>query len=443
MKQREGGSARSGAGAATDPYPSTWSGATMAPDQEDVSNLQPSADELRRALHRYASEFLLLLTPGGRLIASSEIETLGYPNDYGGRHIGEFVHPDDLPGLFEAIEDARADGAYGRTWRARVRRADGSWGVFEGTLVDAEDDPILEGTVLRVREVREDELEAVDEVEAGDRFHSLAEALPLGILSADARGWVVFCNDMAEQILGLPADELKGRGWERAIHREDRLEVVAAAGHVVTLGVNQQVTFRVESGEVPRWAHAKFVALGAERRTGWIATIEDITDRRRAESELAYQATHDALTGLPNRVLLNDRIRQACGRLRRGADTVSVVFIDLNGFKAINDTYGHRTGDAVLVEVANRLRQVVRAIDTVARFAGDEFVVVCESITSDALSSLLRRIREAIAVPMLLDGVYVSIDASIGVATTHDPSADADELIVLADQQMYREKRAR
>ncbi|MEJ5255635.1 MAG: GGDEF domain-containing protein [Acidimicrobiales bacterium] len=414
----------------------------MAPDQQDNSRPHPSADELRRALRRYATEFLLLLTTDGRLIASSEIETLGYPNDYGGRHIGEFVHPDDLPGLYDAIEEARKRGAFGRSWRARVRRADGSWGVFEGTLIDVEDDPLLDGSVLRVREVT-DELGEAGRDEIGVRFHSLAEALPLGILCADARGWVVFCNAMAEQILGLPADELKGRGWERTIHREDRLEVVAAAGNAVTLGIDQQVTFRLDREDVPRWAHARFVALGADRDAGWIATIEDITERRRAESELAHQATHDALTGLPNRVLLYDRIRQACGRLRRGSDAVSVVFIDLNGFKAVNDTHGHRTGDAVLVEVGNRLRQVVRTVDTVARFAGDEFVVVCESITDDALASLLQRIREAIAVPMLFDGANVAVDASIGVATTHDPRADVEELIMLADQQMYREKRAR
>lgn len=420
----------------------------MEPDHPETGRPAPTTEEIRRALRRYATEFLLLLTPDGRLIASSEAVTLGYPDDQGGRHIGEFVHPDDLPGLFEAIEQARVAGAYGRSWRSRVQRADGTWGVFEGTLIDAEGDPVLRGAVLRVREVYDDGLAAggrgtPEEPDGSDRFHSLAEALPLGILSADARGWVVFCNEAAEQILGLPASELRGRGWERAIDREDRLEVVAAAGQVVTLGVDQQVTFRVASGDGPKWAHAKFVPLGGEQRTGWIAAIEDITDRRRAESELAHQATHDPLTGLPNRLLLDDRVRQACGRLRRGAEAVSVVFIDLDGFKSINDTHGHRTGDAVLVEVARRLRQVVRAADTVARFAGDEFVVVCESITDDERASLVRRLREVITAPMVVEGVRVTVDASIGVATTHDPGAAADELLVLADQQMYREKRAR
>src|SRR5262249_19522605 len=153
----------------------------------------------------------------------------------------------------------------------------------------------------------------------------------------------------------LAADELRGRGWEDAIHPDDQLEVLAATEQVLAFGLPAQAVFRVHTAMFARWAHAKFVPLGRPGDpAGWIATIDDITDRRRAESQLAHQATHDPLTKLPNRVLLEDRLRQACARLRRGADSVSVLFIDLDGFKTINDTLGHQAGDRVLIEVAQR-----------------------------------------------------------------------------------------
>src|SRR5690606_19173293 len=136
-------------------------------------------------------------------------------------------------------------------------------------------------------------------------------------------------------------------------------------------------------------------------------------------------------------------LRQACARLRRGADSVSVLFIDLDGFKAINDTLGHRAGDQVLVEVARRIRGVVRDVDTVARFAGDEFVVVCESLEPDQTGYVVRRIARAVDQVFVVDGHEVQVSASVGVATTNDPDIKLEDLLARADQDMYRLKRQR
>jgi diguanylate cyclase (GGDEF)-like protein/PAS domain S-box-containing protein len=271
----------------------------------------------------------------------------------------------------------------------------------------------------------------------------LAEALPLGILSADARGNVVFCNEAAQQIFNLPADHLMRRRWEKAVHGEDRSDVASAAGAVVRTGVPHQVTFRVETGLFLRWAHAKFVPLGAvDQPTGWIATIEDITDRRRTESRLAHQATHDPLTGLPNRMLLEDRLHQALGRLRRDSEAVTVLFVDLDRFKEVNDDLGHAAGDEVLVEVARRLISVVRDVDTVARLGGDEFVVLCENLPVGDEQIVVGRVHAALEVPQLVRGRQVVVGASVGVARTDATSARSD-LITLADRDMYRVKAER
>jgi diguanylate cyclase (GGDEF)-like protein/PAS domain S-box-containing protein len=411
------------------------------PEQRTRERLEP--DQIRTALRRYRTEFILLLTPKGEIVTSAEGITLGYGDDTLGQNIVERVHPDDLPRVVEVVERVRAKPGRQEVVRARGRKADGSWGTFEAAVIDASNDPDAPGVVLRVRDVSDEVQRDAGVPDLGaDRFESLAAALPLGLLSADARGSVVFCNQAVEQILNLPADELMGRGWEGAIHIDDQGEVLAAAREVISYGLPQQVVFRVRTAVFARWAHAKFVPLGgSERTTGWIAAIDDITDRRRNESQLAHQATHDPLTKLPNRLLLEDRLRQACARLRRDAASVSVLFIDLDGFKLINDTLGHRTGDRVLVEVAARVREVVRDVDTVARYAGDEFVVICESIAEEEVDHVVRRIMHAVDRTMNIDGHEVRVGASVGVASTTDPDTKLEDLLARADQEMYRNKR--
>jgi diguanylate cyclase (GGDEF)-like protein/PAS domain S-box-containing protein len=412
-----------------------------------------SVVELQAALATFATEVLVLVSPRGEIVAATGGDLLGYDQGRDGRHIAETLHPDDLPKVFDVIERARATAGFEEAITVRARHADGSWRFLECTIVDSQRHELLRGplvgAVIRVKDLT-GSAEAVGALTGnwsmvqGDRFLSLAESLPSGILSADARGHVVFCNEAAQQILNLPAEELQGKGWERVIHAEDLPDVLAACGQVIRAGVQQQVTFRVQTGLFVRWATAKFVPLVAgDARTGWIATVDDVTDRRRAESDLAHRATHDPLTGLPNRTLLEDRLHQACARLRRGGSSVAVLFIDLDDFKAINDSRGHAVGDLVLVEVARRLRQVLRDVDTVARLGGDEFVAVCEGLEPGGPERISDRIEEAFAVPMLVEGDSLVVGASVGIALTENPVADVGELLARADQAMYRMKRRR
>lgn len=400
--------------------------------------------EIQSELQKFATEFLIFVTPKGELAAASDFNTLGYVGDErSGHHIAEHIHPDDLPQIFDIIERARRTEGFDETVLARARHADGSWRMFDARVYDAALRSNLKGAVLRVRDVTDEKPGHLVGADT-DRFLSLAEMLPLGILSADARGWVAFCNEAAQQIFDLPLDLLIGHGWEKVVVEEDRPDVRSAAGKVAETGSPQQVTFRIRRGVTQRWAHAKFVPLVQEALvTGWIATVEDITDRRQAEGELAYQATHDALTLVPNRTLLEDRLHQARARLRRDATSITVLFVDLDNFKEINDTYGHRTGDRVLVEVAGRLRTIMRDIDTVARLGGDEFVAVCESLPDDEVAILVDRVHEALDVRLIIEGHDLRLGASVGVARTADSDCDIGELLAQADQSMYRDKKRR
>jgi diguanylate cyclase (GGDEF)-like protein/PAS domain S-box-containing protein len=170
----------------------------------------------------------------------------------------------------------------------------------------------------------------------------------------------------------------------------------------------------------------------------------DVTDQRQAEADLAHKATHDTLTGLPNRALLSDRLDQARARARRDRHPVAVMFIDLDGFKAVNDSYGHEAGDGVLREVAQRLSIVLRPSDTVARLGGDEFVIVCEDMVGEAdAMRVARRTLSTIATqPFAVPNGEVELSASIGIAFSSYPGVRADTLLRDADAAMYRAKEA-
>jgi diguanylate cyclase (GGDEF)-like protein/PAS domain S-box-containing protein len=159
--------------------------------------------------------------------------------------------------------------------------------------------------------------------------------------------------------------------------------------------------------------------------------------RRRDEERALYEAVHDPLTGLANRTLLRDRLAQALARSRREGGETGVLFLDLDNFKDVNDAHGHRTGDAVLAEVGERLQTAVRPADTVARFGGDEFVVVCEEVDAAAVRALGDRLQEAIGVPISIRGIDHRLSASIGIALGR---SDPETLLGNADVAVYRAK---
>ena len=197
-------------------------------------------------------------------------------------------------------------------------------------------------------------------------------------------------------------------------------------------------------------ALALTTALAVRGRTRTALALAATEARHAAELEqLSGMALHDALTGLPNRVLLQDRLRHALSSAGRRGGHVGVLFLDLDGFKAVNDGYGHAAGDEVLATVAARLRASVRAGDTPARLSGDEFVVVCEGVDDEAaLAGAAARLERALTAPMTVGGVTVCLGLSVGSALHlpdgHEtPSHVATRLLSAADTAMYAVKKDR
>ncbi|MDX8396653.1 MAG: GGDEF domain-containing protein, partial [Mariprofundaceae bacterium] len=193
--------------------------------------------------------------------------------------------------------------------------------------------------------------------------------------------------------------------------------------------VNEQVSIsaiRDESGNI----------------SNYISTFSDVTHLFQKQDQLEYLANHDVLTNLPNRTLLSDRLNIAIARAKRNNTSIAVCFLDLDGFKQVNDTFGHATGDLLLIEVAKRLQNIARTSDTVARVGGDEFVIIFDELKeSKHCTPLLDRIIHEISQPFISQDAESLVSASIGVCFYPYNDMNSDELIKLADQAMYEAKR--
>ena len=208
-----------------------------------------------------------------------------------------------------------------------------------------------------------------------------------------------------------------------------------------------EVEFRVR--------HQTAAGSGCAAAAGWssatprgralrlVGTDADITRQKAAEQQLRQRAEFDALTGLPNRGLFNDRLESAIERARRSGKTMALLFLDIDHFKGVNDSRGHGAGDALLRIVAERLLATVRGVDTVARLAGDEFTVILEGLTEPADAEVVAmKMVEALRPPMRIGDDLVSVSTSVGLAVLADADVDAASLLARADEALYEAKRA-
>jgi diguanylate cyclase (GGDEF)-like protein/PAS domain S-box-containing protein len=234
------------------------------------------------------------------------------------------------------------------------------------------------------------------------------------------------------------------RVMQQRLHAEDRELFEATMRHAIKQGADFQVDNRVSwpDGSIHWVSNRGQVHRGADGRAVRVIGVGmDITDRKLAEQRIAHMAHHDALTGLPNRVLLRDRIQQAIAQAHRNGAQLSVLFLDLDRFKTINDSLGHQLGDRLLQSVASRILVCVREGDTVARVGGDEFVIVIPGIVAagDA-SAVAAKILEVLASAFHLHGNDLHVNASIGISLYPADGADAETLMRNADTAMYHAK---
>jgi diguanylate cyclase (GGDEF)-like protein/PAS domain S-box-containing protein len=248
-----------------------------------------------------------------------------------------------------------------------------------------------------------------------------------------------YASTSVAETVGASADELLGDGFLRFVHEDDLARLV----HAVRFGVPSEIALRIEN-RFGEWRHleVRVSDLRADPDVqGVLLNARDRTERSRLEAELSKQAFHDSLTGLANRALFRDRLSQAVARCARAQQPLAVALINLDAFKQVNDALGHSAGDELLGQVAVRIAEVIRPSDTLARFAGDEFVLLLEGGDEAQASQLAERMLAALAKPMRVEGHELTIGASIGIAVHEGGPTDRDELIRNADVATYIAKR--
>jgi len=354
------------------------------------------------------------------------------------------VHPDDRDRV-DTEWQAHFRAQHGFDATLRLRRPDGqiSWVhmntafVMDGAEMTGALSALTDVTLLRAAEQSADAAQGL--------FEAAFTSSPFGSAIVRADGFLVAVNERFVELAGLTTASLSDQSIE------DIFIPLGDGGGVAPItepSSSPNAPRRMDrlirrSDGLQTWVTVGVAEIRSSTTAGSLLyQLEDISARRRAEERVEHLAFHDPLTHLPNRLLLIDRLRQALLLAARQGTGVGVLFLDLDGFKLINDTLGHAAGDAVLIDVANRIQANSRATDTVSRMGGDEFVLVCAGVSNSAdVLRIADTVQNAIAQPMLIGGQTISVCASVGIAfgVGHD---EPETLLQNADQAMYQAKKS-
>lgn len=357
----------------------------------------------------------------------------------------ERVHPDDRERAIASVARSLLDGS--EIWEERYRFAckDGRWADVLDRCILLRDE---RGRVVRAVGGMLDITQRNRDEQSLRLLRRAVEATDNGIVIADARDAAlptVYANRAFRRMLG----QGDGDGGDIGFHLLDATvdadtHEVAALRHAIAERREIRVLLRGRRKDgQPFWTEVHLAPVRDETGTvsHFVSIHTDVTDRQRAQEQLAFHATHDELTGLPNRSLLVDRLQQALLNAERHHRSIAVLFIDLDDFKLINDSLGHSAGDDALRQVAVRLLDAVDAADTVARFGGDEFVVMlCEQVDDTSVQQAIMRLHAALATPLAIADTSHYLGASIGWCRSPDAGSDAEVLLMRAELAMYKAK---
>jgi diguanylate cyclase (GGDEF)-like protein/PAS domain S-box-containing protein len=412
---------------------------TLFPPADDEVQAEPGSamararDALReseayfRSLVENARDVIHVINPDRttRYVTPSIMRLLGWdPEEVIGRSILDFLHPDDVERVMGELRAGRAQPGVGLPLEVRVRHKSGEWRIFEGVARNLVDDPAMQAVVINSRDVT-DRRRRDEQIR---RLAAIPQESPNPILECDLGGNPTYLNPAADRLMG-------------ELRLQDPLALLPA-DHIATIHgcVSSGAGARgVEAAVGPRvfsWTYHPHAALGAVHVFG-----EEVTERKRVEDRLLHHATHDPLTGLPNRHLFMERLGRALLRFQSTGGVFAVLFLDLDRFKVVNDSLGHHVGDELLQVIAERLRASVRHNDTVARFGGDEFAVLLEELVDlNEAGEIAGRLGQAVSAPVNLGGYEVFTSASIGIALSSSGQDRPEYLLRNADVAMYRAK---
>jgi diguanylate cyclase (GGDEF)-like protein/PAS domain S-box-containing protein len=430
---------------------SSWRRVTATPLGVDVVALMTydiadlvDARTHAAALSQHSSDVVAIAGPDSGLawVSPAVEEMLGYPVDAMiGKCAVDLVHPDDVDAVVSRFLTVGGDPSVTPTVELRLLRSDGDYRWFQCSLANRLDDPDVRGIVMSMHDIHarrcsEDALR-MSEL----RMRSILETAADAIVTSDDTGTIIEFNQAAERMFRRSASDMIGRLYYEILGPKagnkmwPRRAIDAARS-----GIPMEIVTQRADGEAFE-ARISISRTSLDGRTLITAILRDVTQEKETARVLEQRGLYDDLTGLASRKLLIDRLEESVRRARRRRTFVGVVLLDVDRFKHVNDSLGHDVGDALLVQIAQRLQAGAGETNTVARLGGDEFVVLCDEVGDiDEVSDHAHRLDELLRAPFTLDGVELMLTASIGIAMWNGGDEPADELVRHADAAMYRAK---
>jgi diguanylate cyclase (GGDEF)-like protein/PAS domain S-box-containing protein len=403
-----------------------------------------------RSVVEHSSENVTIVDLDGTLrYANPAFERmLGYDTEevVGKMNVLEYVHSDDLPHVLEETEKAvSAGGVATNKVEYRFRHKDGSWQWVESAGTYLLDDPHVKGVVVQTRNITERKRTEEALREAEERFRRSFDDAAIGMALVAPDGQFLRTNRSLCEILGYVEEELLEKTFQDITYPDD---LDADLDQVRRMLVGKIRTYQMEKRYFHKDGQVVWVLLSVSmvhdeegEPLYFVSQIQDISERKVLEERLEHRAFHDSLTDLPNRQLFMDRLGQALRRTMRRHKRVAVLFMDIDKFKGVNDSLGHEVGDLLLTVVAQRLGHCLRPEDTLARFGGDEFVVLIEAVDDpEQAVEVAKRITEEFRKPFNIEGRDLYVAASIGISLGNARTHDSDGLLRDADTAMYRAK---
>ena len=425
---------------------------------EDITELRALFDQLRDSDSRFRGvlatmvEGVAVLSPKGHFIYSNPAAENAFGCPDGGL-IGR--RPEELP-----VERLRADGSLCppgefpllvtlreqrelRDITQGIRARDGSvrWLRVNTCVLRSSGEGSHHGVVLTFTDVTERQHAEEQLRLAFEVINHTSE----GVMVSDAQHRILSINPALERMIGLRNAQIIGRPSGAFVRALDDASFAAVNDALVSGRPWQgEVRLKKKTGRsLHSWAAIAVVRDNENRIKHHISVFSDMTERKEAQERIEFLAHHDPLTGLPNRLLLRDRVAQALAQALRMQNRVALMFLDLDRFKTINDSLGHPVGDALLKEVVERLRTCVRDTDTICRQGGDEFIILLNDVRdSEAVSRIAEKIHLRMTEPVLVGKHQLSTSFSIGIALGPDDASDFDTLLQKADTAMYHAKEA-
>lgn len=393
-----------------------------------------------------SQDVIFLLDPEGRLLWwNPRLEKLSdiANNDMHGRLATDFIAESDRPATLDAIEDALRTGSAQLEARLHTEAGD-IYYQFRGNRAEHEGITYIAGIGQDISERRSaDEALRLNESRMRQSA-TVLENTAEGVFITDTHGNILDTNPAFSDITGYSKEEVLGenpRIWQSERHHADFYRDVWQTIEKTGQWRGEIWNRRKNGADFPEWLSINAVRDPDDRVTHYVAVFTDISAMKRSQEKLEHLAHYDALTGLPNRLLLQARLDHAIDQARRSESNLALIFIDLDRFKDTNDSFGHPAGDLLLKEVTRRLTGCMRSDDTVARLGGDEFVLLLEAIPRpDKAAVVAEKVQQAFADPVNTHGQSIHVSVSMGICTYPQDGVEAETLFRNADAAMYGAK---